>query len=146
MNIIIDTREQRPLLFTRHKTTRRKLDEGDYNTIELEDKVVFERKTFEDLYGSIIQGHARFKAEILRSIAKGKTFFLFLEGRLENFYAMNWSARKLETTPETLRKIVETMISRYDIKLIECTNRKTMAERIIDIIKEYNEMEEKENG
>jgi len=74
MEIIIDTREQRPLKFTGHKTIRRKLDEGDYNSPDTEHKIVLERKSLDDFYSSIIQGHARFKAEIIRAINKNKKF------------------------------------------------------------------------
>jgi hypothetical protein len=40
MIIIIDSREQKPLSFPEHDTITRKLDEGDYNISELEDKIV----------------------------------------------------------------------------------------------------------
>lgn len=134
MKIIIDTREQKPLVFTGHKTITRKLDEGDYATEESESKIVIERKTLEDFYGSIIQGHARFKAEILRSRAKNKVFYIFLQGRIEDFISLKWSDRELKTKPETIKKMLETMIERYDLKIIECPNRTAMSKKMIELM------------
>ena len=131
MNIIIDTREQKPLSFTGHKTFRRKLDEGDYNIEELEDKIVIERKSLPDLYQSITSDHERFKREILRAKEKGKTFYIFIEGTLEEFYSKSWSDRTLKTKPETLKKIIKTMEERHKIVIIECSTREEMSYLII---------------
>ena len=136
MNIIIDTREQLPLTFTGHTTTRRKLNEGDYNTEDLLSSIVIERKSLQDLYGSIIQGHARFKREIERSKAKGKTFYLFLEGSLEEFYYLNWSKRNPQIKPSTLNKIINTMRERHGIIIIECKDRESMSRQIVEIIEQ----------
>jgi len=52
----------------------KKLDEGDYATVNTVDMLVIERKTLGDLYSTIIQNHIRFKKEILRSEKKLKDF------------------------------------------------------------------------
>lgn len=140
MNIIVDTREQKPLSFTGHSTCRRKLDEGDYNIKELEDKIVIERKSLQDLYGSIIQDHARFKREILRAKEKGKTFYIFIEGTLQDFYFLNWSDRAFKITPAILEKIVMTMTERYNLIFIECPTRRLMSSKIIETIKENKKL------
>jgi ERCC4-type nuclease len=143
MIIIIDTREQLPLTFTGHETINRKLDEGDYNTPELEDKIVIERKSLQDFYQSITINHQRFKAEILRAKEKNKPFYIFIEGTLEEFYHAlriediyyyNWSPIAIKTKPETLRKIVNTMIERHKIIIIECEDRKEMEVQIIALL------------
>lgn len=142
MKIIIDTREQLPLSFTGHETVSRKLDEGDYNIEELEEHIVIERKSLNDFYGSIIQDHARFKREILRAQEKKKKFYIFLEGSLEDFYNKLFINRPLKTKSETLKKIVNTMKERYDITIVECMTRKSMSQRIVEII----EKEKQERG
>jgi ERCC4-type nuclease len=134
MEIIIDTREQKPLRFTGHKTTHRKLDEGDYNIQELIPHIVIERKTMSDLYGSIIQNHKRFKSEIVRSRLQGKTFYVFLEGSLKGFYNLIWTRKQIGTHPETLNKIINTIIERYQIIFIECPLRRKMAELMIQTL------------
>lgn len=128
MNIIIDTREQKPLRFTGHETIRRKLDEGDYNIPELIDKIVIERKSIPDLYSSITRGHERFKSEIVRSRLQGKTFYLFLEGDLSGLLRY---AKKRKMKPETIEKMINTMIERYQIILVTCESRSRMSELIV---------------
>jgi ERCC4-type nuclease len=131
MKIIIDTREQKPLAFTGHKTTSRKLDEGDYNIKALEPYIVIERKSYADFYSSITHWHIRFKSEIKRARLKNKDFYIALEGNLEEFYSLKWSDRKLESKPETLRKIVNTMAERYALIFIQSTSRQDLSEQII---------------
>ena len=137
MKIIVDTREQLPLSFTGHETIRRKLYEGDYNIAELEDKIVIERKTLQDLYGSIVQDHDRFKAEILRAKEKNKTFYIFLEGSLEEFYYLKWSTRDYNIKPLTLQRIIQTMKERYNLTFVECKTRTEMSKKIIELMEEY---------
>ena len=134
MIIIIDSREQLPLEFTGHETITRKLDEGDYNIKELKDKICIERKSLQDLYQSITSDHTRFKKEILRARAKGKTFYIFIEGNLIDFVNMKWSDRKLNTKPETLCKIITTMTSRYNLQIVECKSRTEMSKKIVELI------------
>jgi ERCC4-type nuclease len=134
MIIIIDTREQLPLAFTGHETVRRKLDEGDYNIKELKRYIVIERKTLQDLYGSIIKGHARFKNEIVRSRLQNKAFYIFLEGSLEMFYSLKWAKRKLHIKPFILKQIIKTMQERYQITIIECENREIMQNLIVQTL------------
>ena len=144
MNIIIDTREQKPLIFTGHETISRKLDEGDYNIEELEDKIVIERKSLQDFYQSITSDHIRFRAEILRAVAKQKVFYIFIEGNLEYFYTMEWSERKLIQKPATLKKIVETMTKKYNLIIIECETREIMSNLIVSMLERNKKLMESE--
>lgn len=145
MNIIIDTREQLPLSFTGHETVRRKLDEGDYNILELEDKIVIERKSLPDLYQSITSDHPRFKKEILRAKDKKKFMYIFVEGYENDFYQMKYSPIELKTKPQTLMKIIDTMLHRYDIIFVWCRSREFMVKAILQTIE--NEMKRgNENG
>ena len=68
--IIIDSREQNPLVFRKEiPTVRRKLDVGDYG-FEINGtllSVIFERKSVEDLFGTLSSGYDRFKDEINRA-------------------------------------------------------------------------------
>lgn len=134
MIIIIDTREQKPLSFTGHKTTRRKLDEGDYATENSEKYIVIERKSVPDYYGSITNDHARFKKEILRSRDKGKRFFIYLEGRIED--VLRYTQLR-HYNPRTVSKIIQTMRERYTIEIIESETREEMSEKIIKKLEEY---------
>jgi len=63
--IVIDTREQRPLEFSKciHTITAA-LPVGDYSLRGLENQVVIERKSLGDLLGSITHGRDRFVREL----------------------------------------------------------------------------------
>lgn len=111
-----------------------KLDEGDYNTPELEQYIVIERKSPQDFYQSITSDHARFKKEILRSKEKKKKFYIFLECSLQEFYSLNWSKRILVIKEGVLEKIVNTMIERYDLYIVECESRELMSSKILETI------------
>ena len=146
MKIIIDTREQLPLSFTGHETVRCKLDEGDYNIRELEERICIERKSLADFYQSITIDHLRFKKEIQRCIDKNKAIYIFIEGTLMQFYdgspigkaegryRYDWSPIIIKTRPITLMRIIETMKDRYKIIVIECITRAIMEEKIVELI------------
>jgi len=143
MIIIIDTREQLPLSFTGHETISRKLDEGDYNTIELEDKIVIERKSVPDFYNSITNDHARFKREILRARDKKKPMFIFIEGTIKDVF--DYTVER-KYNPLTIEKIINTMIKRYELTIIECKTREIMSEKIMELMEKWIQAkQQKEN-
>ena len=71
MRIIVDSREQHPLTFRKSTTVEgtviKKLDAGDYSIEGLEHKIAIERKSPQDLFGTLGKGHKRFKAELERA-------------------------------------------------------------------------------
>lgn len=77
--VVIDTREQRPFTFEGMKcdaadgggpltvpTVRGTLKSGDYSLRGYETAVAVERKSLEDLYGTLGQGRERFERELVR--------------------------------------------------------------------------------
>lgn len=80
--IIVDTREQKPWRF-RSKTTKRKLDFGDYSVEGQEFLIQIERKgSLSDLYLSLGKHHKRFM-EKMRLAAKQVIYpFLIIEASL----------------------------------------------------------------
>jgi ERCC4-type nuclease len=64
LNIVIDTREQRPYKFK--DVVTKTLESGDYSLLGFEDKVAVERKSKPDIYGSFGKGRDRFEREIKR--------------------------------------------------------------------------------
>ena len=78
--IFVDSREQKPIWEVKEgKVEVRKLDEGDYTTSDLLNKAHIERKSGIDLYGSLVQGHKRFIAELERADEKGIKLSVFVE-------------------------------------------------------------------
>lgn len=130
--IIMDTREQLPLWDpTVFNVIRKKLDEGDYTTEELFNKAHIERKSGIDLYGSILQGHARFKREILRAIEKEIKFAIFVECPEEMFYNKRFKGGyRLKGSTKQLRKIIATMKERYSLEFVWCEDRDEMMDKM----------------
>ena len=110
--VIVDTREQWPF-FTKN-VVRRKLDEGDYNLVPLEDKYVFERKSPIDFYGSVVQNHVRFSDMLMRARLKGKRTYIFVECPMDVFFEKRFRGGDvLRMKPVVLRRIVGTMEEKY---------------------------------
>jgi len=125
--MIVDTREQKPLWS--NNIIKQKLDEGDYTTEDLLNIAHAERKSGIDLYGSIIQGHDRFRAEINRAIDKKLKFAIFVECPEEIFYTKKFSGGyRLKVPSKQLRKIIATMKEKYSLEIVWCKDREDMKE------------------
>jgi len=64
--VVIDSREQLPFQFPDNPTIVKKLDAGDYSIENYEDKIAVERKSKNDLFGTIGKGRERFTRELER--------------------------------------------------------------------------------
>jgi hypothetical protein len=132
-DIHIDTREQLPLPFD-IPNKNIKMDEGDYTTDYLSDKFVIDRKSPSDFYGSLIQDHERFRAEIIRAQSKGKEIEIWVECPKKVFIGKSWGGKSysLKTEPKVLAKIVKTFSERYLIHFEWCENRTDMRDKMLD--------------
>lgn len=143
--IIIDTREQKPLWDPEHfKVKRLKLDEGDYTTENLLNKAHIERKSGIDLYGSLIQNHKRFIAEIQRAIEKDLSFAVFVECTKEEFVTKKFKGGyRLKVKVGVLRKIINTFGERYPIEFVWCDGRNDLRDKMcLWFVKQMTEMDD----
>lgn len=123
MRLMVDTREQKPL-WKGHECKRMKLDCGDYTTEKLLDRFHIERKSLEDLYGTILGGHIRFRKEHLRSCANNTTLALYVEGSKKDFAAKNFrNGHKRACSGATLIKIIDSIESRWPLEVVWCGTR-----------------------
>lgn len=130
--VIVDTREQRPLW--QRSCERRTMNCGDYTTEKLFGHFHIERKSLEDLYGTILGGHIRFRKEHLRAKANNIKFALYIEGSKKNFGAKRFNGGwRRKCSGDTLVKIINTIESRWPLEVIWCGSRikakKMMMER-----------------
>lgn len=136
--IIVDTREQKPWLFSEHTTAHRKLDTGDYSIEGLENIVCIERKqTSSEFANNIVE--SRFK-DVIERMSNIKYSFLLLEFDLEdllkypigsNVPKKMWD--KIRITPAFLIKnIIELQIN-HNIIIYFCGNS-TNAEKCAEYI------------
>lgn len=148
--IIIDTREQKPMWDPEVFNVKlQKMNEGDYTTEDLIGIAHIERKSPADLYGSIIQGHERFKRELQRAVEKNIKLAVFVECPEEMFFLKRFPrGHKLQTPTSTLRKIVGTMKIKYNIEFVWCEDRDDMADKMLIWFaheREQKELKEKES-
>ena len=67
LTVVIDTREQRELVFSSTvEVIRAALPEGDYTSSKLRGLAVFERKSLADVVASLTKHRARFFRELVR--------------------------------------------------------------------------------
>lgn len=132
MKIIIDTREQKPLVFNHNLITEievKGLPFGDYGAMssEYQHPVVFERKSINDLYGTLSQGYSRFKREIDRAKEQNYKIIIIVEGSLKRILmGTAFSSR----TPESIIYQLFTIRVRYDVETVFCPTREDMSEYI----------------
>lgn len=136
MDIIVDTREQKPL-WKHPVAIRYKLLCGDYSTMLLRESFCIERKSLADLYGTLTKGHVRFRNELIRAQANGITLIIVVEGTLKQFINKQWpgGSRRL-TSGEALGKIVNTVQNRYGVPVRWCGSRGGAKKLINQLLKE----------
>ena len=92
-NILIDTREQRPLPFKNSELL--KLDVGDYGVSgELYDYTFVDRKSYQDFGATVTGGYARFVKELERCRSLGCFLFIVIECDFDQIYWKNKSVYK----------------------------------------------------
>lgn len=110
MIIITDTREQLPYWTDDRQT----LIVGDYTTKKLYGKFHIERKSLSDLYGTLVQGNHRFKAELFRAAYHHISIVVYVEGTKANFIAKNFpKGRERKFTSAGLAALISTFEKKY---------------------------------
>ena len=128
MEIIVDTREQLPL-WTRYK--RQCLPVGDYTTTLLQNSFVIERKSPQDLYGSIIQGHVRFMNELIRAKIMGIKIVVYVECTKKIFIEKKFAGGIRRSCPgKTLEKIINTIQQRKELEIVWCSSRNSLKDKV----------------
>lgn len=132
MKIIIDTREQKPLVFNHKSITTvevKGLSVGDYGAMssEYQHPIVFERKSINDLYGTLSQGYERFKCEIERAKEQNTKIIIIVEGSLKRILMGTAFSKR---TPESIIYQLFTIRARYGVETVFCSDRLEMSEFI----------------
>jgi ERCC4-type nuclease len=147
MQIIIDTREQKPLEFA-VPTLRECLNVGDYSC-RFEDghipPVVFERKSLGDIYGTLSGGYDRFKREMQLARELEITLIIIIEGSLRRVLSGYSNSRR---TPISLVYQLFTIRVRYGIHTVFTNTREEMSEYITHLFlaleREYEDSKKRE--
>lgn len=146
MKIVIDSREQLPLDF---KTSThiegvviKKLEAGDYSILGYEDKIAIERKSANDLFGTLGKGHKRFNRELAR--AKGYDYFgIIIEDSFTDIKYKNFENSFYSKMPGfVITKMCMTMKLKYGVDFIFCKDRQEAKDMIREILYAYIKLKE----
>lgn len=131
----MDSREQKTLDFEGiegvEKVETMGLSYGDYSAIVHGKPVplIFERKGFSDLWGTMTSGYDRFKREMERAKADNVKLILIIEGSYSDVW--NGFERSKYDGASMLKKLA-TLYVKYDLEYVFCESRRVMARRIAD--------------
>jgi DNA excision repair protein ERCC-4 len=125
--IVVDTREQEPLVFTRLPSRIGTLYTGDYSVAGLESLMVIERKSLADLVGCCVgESRERFERELHR--ARGYRFKrLLVVGSEDDILAGRYRAR---VSPASVLGTLGAFEARYDIPVTWCPTPEVAARQI----------------
>lgn len=119
MTLIVDTREQAPLDFSRWDDVRvvtDTLNAGDYSIRGLEDRFALERKSVSDLVASLTSGRERMVRELER--LRGFEFkAVAVEGTLEQIARHEYRS---QTNPESILQTLAAWHVRYGCPVLWC--------------------------
>jgi len=142
MIIVIDTREQLPLDFRRSKLVEdvkyQTLKTGDYSILGYEDKIAIERKSANDIYGTLGKGHKRFKKELERALELDY-FAILIERPYTEILNKDFDGAEFikQMRGDIVIKILYTLKFKYGIDIIFCNGRKEAASIIRNMFAAY---------
>lgn len=122
--IVYDQREQRPYTFEGERyedvtAEAATLYTADYSLKGLEDKIGIERKTLDDLAGTLTAGRERFQRECERG--RGLDYFaLVIEASMEDARQHNYRSKM---TPQSLLQTLAAYSIRYGLHVHWCGSR-----------------------
>lgn len=124
--IIIDSREQRPLVFRHFPAITACLPEGDYSIAGHEDRFTVERKSISDLIQSVTRERSRFERELARM--RGYDFRrLLIVGTLADIEAHRYRS---QTNPKSVIASVTAFEIRYQLPVCYCPTPEAAAAQI----------------
>lgn len=138
ITIVQDSREQTPLSFRNFRgieIIRQGLKTGDYSVLGHESEICFERKSVQDLVGTLIGGHERFLREMER-MRDFKAKYILIEHSPEILYAYcakhGWG-HKFNTIIQSLLAYA----CHYQVRVRFCKDREDMANYIVKKAREF---------
>jgi len=119
MRLVVDSREQRPLDFTRWpdvQTETGTLNAGDYALRGLEDRFALERKSIPDLVASLTTGRERMVRELER-LRGYEVKAIIVEGTLEQVARHEYRS---QANPESILQTIAAWHIRFGVPVLWC--------------------------
>ena len=121
ITVVVDTREQEPYHFDPDSVTvtRRALPAGDYPLEGWEDAVAVERKTLEDLVGTVIRSRKRFRKEVER-LAEFEAACVVVEANLSDILTRGYRSG---AHPNAVLGAVLSIVVDFRVPVFFCSDR-----------------------
>lgn len=138
LTLITDSREQRELDFSRFKgvaTIRKGLKTGDYSISGLEDKWICERKSVQDIVGTLVSGHERFLREMERMRDFEERYIL-----IEHSPSVLFSYCMQHGWQNKFNLVIQSLLAyayQYHVRIRFCKDREDMAKYIVRKSREF---------
>lgn len=138
MIITVDSREQAPYAFTgpRYEGVTVEvaaLQTGDYSLHGLTDRIALERKSLDDLTGTLTRGRERFQRECERG--RGLDFFgLVIEASLEDVRLHRYRS---QLSSQSLLQTLAAWSVRYNLHVLWCGSRQGGEYMVFSLLQKY---------
>jgi ERCC4-type nuclease len=140
--VIVDSREQKPLVFKEGVFSERKVEGlpfGDYWAYEDSPAnpypVAVERKSLPDLFGTMGKGYKRFKREIERAHKNGFQLILLMECSMRDVVGGIKQSRR---SGDAVLKQVFTLFVRYEVMPVFAGDRRSAARYVEELFSSLN--------
>ena len=134
-NIVVDTREQKPLW--KKGVIVKGLKVGDYSIDGYEDKIAIERKSAMDLFGTMGKGNKRFHAELEK--ARSYDYFaIVIETNYGNIYNKEFeNAYRSKMKGFIVISTLFTFHMKYGVPIFMCNGRSEAKKVIKELLNFY---------
>lgn len=136
MRLVIDSREQLPLDFTKWPDVQVEvagLSLGDYALKGLETRAAIERKSLDDMVGSLSSGRERFESELTR--ARGFALFcIVVEASMQDVAEHRYRSKM---SSESVLQSLFTYQCRYNVSTIWAGSREGAAYVVKSLLAKY---------
>lgn len=137
--ILRDTREQTPLRFPKFKIIESKLDYGDYTAAsDWFDSIYIERKSLQDLIGTMSKGFERFCREIIRAESMGAYIVVLVEDGFKDFESFEYTrqGRYTNCSYEYIAHQIKKIMQSYgNIQFVFAGSKDKSADLLIKFLK-----------
>jgi len=135
MKIVIDTREQNPLVF--RDSVVKTLKTGDYSLEGYEHKVAIERKSAADLFQTLGKGNKMFQKELKRS-CNLDYFGIVIESPISVIQDKLFEgAHYSKMRGDVILSILFTLSIKYNVHVFFCNGRNEARDLVRGILKAY---------
>jgi hypothetical protein len=143
MDVLVDTREQKPLKLKAKSCTVSKLDFGDYTTSSHFKGIFVERKSLPDLCGTMSAGFERFQKELSRAKDMSSYIVVCVESNLNSLSQVGKlpGTTHIKASPDFLGVRIRSLCQQFDnVQFLFVDGRVQMTEIVEKVLRLTNDV------